>query len=603
MLRACSAALVTATLVLPASSLGYCPRFGSPVCVAPGDQSRLSAVGYTGDSWCLGVPSTPVALMRVVWQDERDAPINGSDVYFGEVHACMDSSSRTGSPVSNDLGNQSRPAEAISGLPSCYYGPTFASIVAWQDDRGLDSDIYAHRLPIFSAPSHWDSAGVRICGAPGDQTEPALVGNSRGGAVIGWVDRRSGSADIYAQRVDSAGVAVWDTNGIPICAAPGDQTDLGVTDDGEDGAMFCWLDRRSGYAIYAARVTADGTLAPGWMTDGNPVVTSASNIADLRFTADGAGGLLAAWSDFRTDSNGDVYGQRLGGSGAPAPGWPLNGVPVSAGVGPQRAAEITPVGAGGTFVVWEGEGPTHAQTLASSSDIFAQRLTPSGEVQPGWPAEGVAVCNDPADQEHARAITWMTYTYGATADSGLIVTWVDHRDPTNGPDIYALRLRGNGTITPGLWIPNGVLVCGAPDVQDFPVIVPGVSFLLAWVDYRNRSENGADVYASNVAVNGAVDVARVPDRPLTLGSPRPNPAHRLVTLSLELPEDATLTARVIDISGRRVRTLTTGPQARGRHDLTWDGRDDSGHAVRAGLYFVKVDTQENSQARRVILLP
>src|SRR5947199_395189 len=83
---------------------------------------------------------------------------------------------------------------------------------------------------------------------------------------------------------------------------------LGVTDDGEDGAMFCWLDRRSGYAIYAARVTADGTLAPGWMTDGNPVVTSASNIADLRFTADGAGGLLAAWSDFRTDSNGDVYG-------------------------------------------------------------------------------------------------------------------------------------------------------------------------------------------------------------------------------------------------------------------------------------------------------
>ena len=160
-----------------------------------------------------------------------------------------------------------------------------------------------------------------------------------------------------------------------------------------------------------------------------------------------------------------------------------------------------------------------------------------------------------------------------------------------------------GTIAPGAWIPNGVLVCGAPDVQDFPVIVPGVSFLLAWVDYRNRSENGADVYASNVAVNGAVDVARVPDRPLTLGSPRPNPAHRLVTLSLELPEDATLTARVIDISGRRVRTLTTGPQARGRHDLTWDGTDDSGHAVRAGLYFVKVDTQENSQARRVILLP
>jgi hypothetical protein len=40
-----------------------------------------------------------------------------------------------------------------------------------------------------------------------------------GGAFITWQDSRSGMTDIYSQRVDSSGVALWTADGIAICTA------------------------------------------------------------------------------------------------------------------------------------------------------------------------------------------------------------------------------------------------------------------------------------------------------------------------------------------------------------------------------------------------
>ena len=43
-----------------------------------------------------------------------------------------------------------------------------------------------------------------------------------------------------------------------------------------------------------------------------------------------------------------------------------------------------------------------------------------------------------------------------------------------------------------------------------------------------------------------------------------------------------------DASGRRVRGLIAGMQPAGNASITWDLRDDSGHAVGAGLYFAEL---------------
>ncbi len=67
--------------------------------------------------------------------------------------------------------------------------------------------------------------------------------------------------------------------------------------------------------------------------------------------------------------------------------------------------------------------------------------------------------------------------------------------------------------------------------------------------------------------------------------PWPNPCNPLANLAFDLPRAATVSLRLYDLAGRRVRTLlATQSLAAGRHTLTWDGRDDAGRTVAAGVY-------------------
>ncbi len=67
----------------------------------------------------------------------------------------------------------------------------------------------------------------------------------------------------------------------------------------------------------------------------------------------------------------------------------------------------------------------------------------------------------------------------------------------------------------------------------------------------------------------------------------PQPARGRQTLRLVLAADRSVRVRVFDVTGRAVRDLGT---QRGRgakpFEVTWDGRDDAGVAVAAGIYFV-----------------
>ncbi|MEZ4649280.1 MAG: FlgD immunoglobulin-like domain containing protein [Candidatus Eisenbacteria bacterium] len=68
----------------------------------------------------------------------------------------------------------------------------------------------------------------------------------------------------------------------------------------------------------------------------------------------------------------------------------------------------------------------------------------------------------------------------------------------------------------------------------------------------------------------------------------PNPASRAVRMALELGSASRVSATIYDVSGRAVRNLIHAEAAPGgRHEATWDLRDDEGRAVPAGLYFVR----------------
>jgi choice-of-anchor B domain-containing protein len=74
---------------------------------------------------------------------------------------------------------------------------------------------------------------------------------------------------------------------------------------------------------------------------------------------------------------------------------------------------------------------------------------------------------------------------------------------------------------------------------------------------------------------------------LAFRAPWPNPASGDVRFVLELPDAGEASVEVLDLAGRRVRTIHRGEASAGPLMLTWDGRDASGREVPAGLYFAR----------------
>ena len=89
-----------------------------------------------------------------------------------------------------------------------------------------------------------------------------------------------------------------------------------------------------------------------------------------------------------------------------------------------------------------------------------------------------------------------------------------------------------------------------------------------------------------------------------LGDSYPNPFNPAVVLPLDLAKDAVaVSLAVYDVLGRRVRQVWDGPLGAGRHRFTWDGRDEVGKDVAAGVYIYKVEIDGQVEAKKTTKLP
>ncbi|MGH7723934.1 MAG: Kelch repeat-containing protein [Candidatus Eiseniibacteriota bacterium] len=83
----------------------------------------------------------------------------------------------------------------------------------------------------------------------------------------------------------------------------------------------------------------------------------------------------------------------------------------------------------------------------------------------------------------------------------------------------------------------------------------------------------------------------------------PNPSRGSTQLALTLPSAGIVELVVFDATGRKVRTLARGPYGGGRHTFVWDGADDAGARVPAGIYLYRVKSGGESTGGKVVRLP
>lgn len=83
----------------------------------------------------------------------------------------------------------------------------------------------------------------------------------------------------------------------------------------------------------------------------------------------------------------------------------------------------------------------------------------------------------------------------------------------------------------------------------------------------------------------------------------PNPFNPSTTISYELDQDMPVMLQIFDVTGKLVRTLKNGnTQTAGAHEAFWNGRDNSGHGVAAGVFLYVLTTSAGRDTGRMALI-
>src|SRR5262245_14998433 len=249
--------------------------------------------------------------------------------------------------------------------------------------------------------------------------------------------------------------------------------------------------------VVGALAGAPRVSAANWPPFGRPVETAGESQVHSEIATDGSDGAIVVWQDDRLPRT-NIFAQHLLASGDVDPAWPVDGLILVPPSDQTDGGEFFPV------IVSDGaHGAIVAwQDLSDTAtvfDVFSQHILANGTVDPAWPANGRALTRAPGNQEGLLIVS--------DGVGGAIVGWVDSRNSIEDPGIFVQHVLSTGLVD-SRWPVNGLAVCAIPGRQGNPAMVEdGLGgALLAWDDDR-AGAIGLDVFAEHVLNEGTVDPA------------------------------------------------------------------------------------------------
>ena len=610
---------------------------GVPVCSAPGAQGLYhSSTGTTG--------FTPIVAdgdggVWIVWQDERAFSTLQRDIYLQHLDA--DGRRRfaaNGIAVAARAGMEDQPTLVADGAGGV--------IVVWQDRTAdpIFTDLHGQRVAA-DGTMLWNGGEPRpLVVLDWDQDGPSLCADGAGGAFLAWSDARDDVGDVYAQRLDAMGNGLWGVNGIAVAVQEDgqDAITMQLASDGEP--VLAWVDRRTGTPdIYAQKLNA-ATGAPRWTAGGRAVCTAVESQYRPALAPDGTGGAYVAWFDYRVASGPpwdlNIYAQRILADGSVA--WIVNGVAVCTAPDAQRDVDVASDGAGGLFLAWEDN-----RNGTGREDIYAQHLGLDGAGS--FAVNGIALCLVGGNQTRPdlvagasgmiaawpddRVVLYENDIYcdrarlGTAAELGVNRVVFDFGEPAQAvSDTFRVSNVGGGVVTVssiGLEAPSGSFT--VRPLQATPIALEPGSWVDVEVTFDPLARTGVPVTnlvliehdaprppsPAVVQLRGESAAASAPEEtspsaelrlhvwpvPFSLSS---GPA---VTIAWQGAAAAGGALTIHDVAGRLVRRWVDLPaSADGRRTLRWDRRDGEGRTLPAGVYYLRLRVKGQSAVRTAMLL-
>ena len=191
---------------------------------------------------------------------------------------------------------------------------------------------------------------------------------------------------------------------------------------------------------------------------------------------------------------------------------------------------------------------------------------------------------------------------------------------SNSGNVYAYD--SDGEILAGWPIKTGAEVYCAPSIVDLDgdgdveVVVSSFDAMVYVWDLEGDYDGGDGVlwetFRCNFRRNGFVgheEPVGVPDDSpaaavrVTLSPNYPNPFNPTTTIEFAVhASGARVELGIYNIAGELVRTLAAGEVPGGRHTVVWNGLDDEGRQVSSGVYLVRLESNGNTETRKVALL-
>jgi hypothetical protein len=189
-----------------------------------------------------------------------------------------------------------------------------------------------------------------------------------------------------------------------------------------------------------------------------------------------------------------------------------------------------------------------------------------------------------------------TFTEGMNFNYGGENSWMDHINPTGSG--FLVFHDGNNNYNCGI----------ANDAGTYRTV--GTSFelgMLVDAAVPSTREVLLDSIMHFFGINagtGIQEYTKISGVPLytELAALYPNPGIRVMSIRYQLARDSRVSVLMYDAAGRLVRSLADGHQQPGYYTVTWDGRDDQGRRVPAGVYFVHFNTDDHQEVKKTVLL-
>lgn len=456
----------------------------------------------------------------IAWGDPRDLDY---DIYAQKIDRNGNKQWGSGIEICGATGDQHLPVLCSDGAGG--------AIIAWEDARGANDDIYIQRVTSDGTPL-WGDNGTLLSNAEEDQIYPNICSDGLGGAIVGWRDYRNGTnASIYAQRINQNGIVQWTPNGTVISNHPNSENYMAIASDENHGAIIAWIRYGVGWDIHAQKIDSSGVKQ--WTSLGIPIAVEAEDQDDLVVVGTSSGGAYIAWEDDRVGIDDDIYAQYVNPSGVIQ--WTLNGIPIC--TASESQGDLKGINDGNDAMILSWTDYRNFEV-----DVFAQKVNILGQIQ--WQVNGNPVIYANSEIQGRGDLC-------SDGAGGAIITWQDQRGPEQ--NIYCQRVNATGSIK---WDSDGYKVYyGDADTRGPRIVSDSEGgSIMVWYHYESTLDYG---YRAQRVFNG---------KPYSN-----NPANQSITTNRNTIINWTLSD---DCSGGQYRVVRDTPEVNDEIVVDWTDWDN-----------------------------